>query len=462
MTKHKVLQTTVYSSLQKALTLSLLSGLTASVLLVASSFTNVSSPDSNRTAISFFASRPAAAQQISPQLRQYFLSNPLESSPRDPFLPTTKIDRPLSPLELSALEDNLDRLNNTAQRLLAEGRTDEAFLLWRRELRLRRVLGPVEEFNTISRVAQLAWDAQRPVEVQLLTLRTREIWETLRAALGVAEEEEVFDDIDEEDGSEPPRVLVSGRTESDIATLNALAQVFTTLRDVDSAADVYSQVVELSRRSNNDPTVQRQQLAELHLQWFEFADAAAIYLDLLKSARESNNQTQAAIYLERLIYSYQQADEVAFAARAQTELLALYQAQGEEEELARLLLATAKNYRLLNLPKNAITYYRAAYSAAQRFDQFSYSAEVLQDLGSLYEVLALNDQALGAYNLLVPVEQQAYNDYGVMNAYDSIGKLQRRIGNSFEALIAFEQALVIANRLGLDENYFVEQIESVT
>ena len=57
-------------------------------------------------------------------------------------------------------------------------------------------------------MAQLAWEAQRPIEVQLLTLRTREIWETLQAALGVNAEEEAFEEVREEDGSEPARVLV--------------------------------------------------------------------------------------------------------------------------------------------------------------------------------------------------------------------------------------------------------------
>ncbi len=449
MTKHKVLQTTVYSSLRKAYSSwqkAVLPAITVGALW----------------AMGLVVSPSATAQQISPQIRQYFLSDPLQSKPRDPFLPDPEIDRPLSSLEVSSLENNLNALNSTAQQLLAEGRTDEAFLLWRRELRLRRVLGPVEEFNAIARVAELAWDAQRPVEVQLLTLRTREIWETLRAAIGVAEEEEAFDELEDEDASDPVRGLVSGQTDSDIGVLRAIAQTFVTLRDVDSAADVYSQLIELSLRQNIDPTEQRQALGELHLQWFQFAQAADVYLALLQSARDSGNQMQETAYLEQLIYSYQQADEIAFATRAQTSLLALYQAQGEAEKLPQLLLATAQNYRTLNLPKNAIEYYRAAYSAAQRFDQFSYSAEVLQDLGALYEALALNSQALGAYDLLVPVEQQAYNDYGVMNAYDKIGQLQRRVGNSLEALKAFEQALVIANRLGLDENYFVEQIQSVS
>ncbi|MEO1388135.1 MAG: tetratricopeptide repeat protein [Cyanobacteria bacterium J06634_6] len=63
--------------------------------------------------------------------------------------------------------------------------------------------------------------------------------------------------------------------------------------------------------------------------------------------------------------------------------------------------------------------------------------------------------------MLEPVEEQTYDDYGVTNAYNSIGQLQRRKGNWLEALKAFERALVIANRLGLSEEYFIEQIESV-
>ncbi|MEL7227165.1 MAG: hypothetical protein AAGL17_20600 [Cyanobacteria bacterium J06576_12] len=163
-----------------------------------------------------------------------------------------------------------------------------------------------------------------------------------------------------------------------------------------------------------------------------------------------------------MAYTYQQAKSLPNAVRAQTDLLERYQAQGEEEEFPELMVAIAQNYRTLNLHTSAIDYYRAAYQAAQRFDQFSFSAQVLKDLGELYESLALTDDALGTYTLLVPVEQQAYNDYGVMNAYDKIGQIQRRRGDNLEALKAFERALVIATRLGIQEDYFIEQIGSVT
>lgn len=401
----------------------------------------------------------AVAQQISPQRRQYFLSDPLTTQPRDLLLPAIPVQRPLSPLERSALAERLDQLNQIAQQKLAARQSEAAFEIWQREVRLRRALGPTEEFNAIARVAALAWSAQQPVTVQLLTLRTREIWDAVKAELGLATEEFAATPVEE---SAPARDLVSGDADADIAALSAIAQTFTTLRDIDSAADVYQQLIALTVAGGNDPTAQQIALAELHLQWFQFAEAADIYLALLQTAKAEAGQAREIIYLERLAYSYQQADSPVNAVRAQTDLIELYQAQGEAEKLPELLLKIAQNYRTLNLPKPAIEYYRAAYSAAQRFEQFSFSARVLQDLGALYTTLALTDDALGAYTLLIPVAQQAYSDYAVMNAYDNIGQLQRRQGNRLEALKAFEQALVIATRLSLREDYFTEQIRSVT
>lgn len=407
------------------------------------------------------ATPPAAAQQISPQLRQQFLADPLTDNPRDPLLPNLPLDRPLSPLESSQLIADLNVLDQTAQQLLANGLGDEAFGLWRRELRLRRVFGPEAEFEAIQRVAEIAWNAQRPVEVQLLTLRTREIWLTVRAALGLDPDQLAFAEKTG-DGSQPERRLVSGNVADDMAVLETLAQTFITLRDIDSSVEVYQQLIEMSDRQNIDTTSQEISLAELHLNWFQFAEAADVYLALLTAAKANNNLPQQERYLKGLIYSYQQADSLLNATRAQTNLLEIYQTQGKGEKLPELMLAIAQNYRALNQPQNAITYYRAAYSSAQRFQQFSFSAQVLKDLGALYSVLALNEQALGAYELLVPVEQQAYNTYGVMEAYDNIGQLQQQLGNSDAALQAFQQGLVAANTLGIREDYFIEQIETIS
>ena len=415
------------------------------------------------------ASTQSLAQQITPERRQEFLSDPLTDDTPDPLLPPVTIDRTYSPLEIRTFEGQLTQLEQLAQQQLALGNPDQAFDLWLRQARLSRALGPLQEFEALRHVAILAWNQQRAGEVQLLTLRTREIWDTVQAALNI------FEESDEDTlgktparrptrdlADNPERMLVSGNDDSDIAVLLAIAQTFATLRDIDSSVAVYQQLIDITTAQNGDATTQRTELAELHLAWFQFADAADVYLALLKEARSKGNPLQETDYLERLVYSYQQAKSITNAVRAQTDLIELYQGQGQTEKLPGLLVAIAQNYRTLNQHQNAIDYYRSAYSSAQRFQQFSFSAQVLQDLGALYQSLALNDEALGAYNLLIPVEEQAYNTYGVMNAYDNIGQLQRRQGNSFEALKAFEKALVLADQLNLRQAYFIEQIESVT
>ena len=399
----------------------------------------------------------AIAQQVDPQVRAEFLSDPLTTEPRDSLLPVITVDRPPSPLELRALRENLDQLNGLAQERLSEGKVEAALELFLREIRLRRVLGLVAEFNAIAPVAELAWEQQRVQAVQLLTLRMREIWTAVQADLGSLEE---VSEADEAIVENTPSLLAASE-QSDLVVLRAIAQVFLELRDTESTIAVYRQMIDLTVAAGADPAALQRELADYHLTWFQFAEGANVYLTLLTSAREQGNQAAEIAYLERLVYSYQQANSLENAARARTNLVGLYQATGEEEKLPELLLAIAQNYRALNWTDDAISYYRSAYSTAQRFEQFSVSAQVLKDLGEVYRAIALIDEALVAYNLLVPVEQQAYNDYGIMNAYDNIGQLERQRGNAFEALQAFEKALVIANRLNLDEAYFIEQIESV-
>lgn len=400
----------------------------------------------------------ARAQQVDPLLRESFLADPLTQDPQDPLLPVLAVERPYSPLEKQAIAANLNQLNAQAQQQLATGNVDAAFALWRRELQLRRVLGTNQEFTAIARVAEIAWARQQSVDVRLLTLRAREIWAAAKTSLDVERE----DQLGGSDMGIPEDSLISGSATADIATLGDLANTFVTLRDVESAVEVYEQLIVLSRDRTDVQTVQQIALAELHLEWFQFAEATNIYLMLLSNAETTGDTEKEIEYLQQLAYTYQQAKSLPNAVRAQTDLLERYQAQGEEEEFPELMVAIAQNYRTLNLHTSAIDYYRAAYQAAQRFDQFSFSAQVLKDLGELYESLALTDDALGTYTLLVPVEQQAYNDYGVMNAYDKIGQIQRRRGDNLEALKAFERALVIATRLGIQEDYFIEQIGSVT
>lgn len=399
----------------------------------------------------------AQAQQLDPQQRQDFLADPLDE-PRDPLLPVLIVERSLSPLELSTLAEDLDELQRQAGALLQAEDTQPAFDLLLREVRLRRVFGLEAELEAIERVAALAWQRQRPVTIQLLTLRTREIWNAAQTDLGV-EIEPTFGGVDVGSPEDSP---ISGVLSEDKIALSSLAEIFTTLRDIDSAVEVYQQLVALDEENAQTTTAQQVALAELNLEWFKFADAANVYLDLLSEARADGETGREIFYLERLAYSYQQAESFSNALRSQTDLLDRYLALGEEEKLPNLLVAIAQNYQAINQPNNAITYYRSAYVTAQRLVQYSFSAKALQELGRLYRTVGNLDEALLSYNLLILVERQAYNDYGIMNAYDNLGQIYRQQGNLSEALRSFQQGLIFADRLTLQVDYFTQQIEAVS
>ena len=401
----------------------------------------------------------AQAQQLDPQQRQDFLADPLDE-PRDPLLPVLIVDRALSPLEIRALRNDLDELQQKAEALLQTGDAQEAFDLLLREVRLRRIFGINAELDAIERVANLAWQQQRPVTIQLLTLRTQAIWNAAKTSLGI-EPEAVLGGTSPGVEKDSP---ISGVPLADKVALTQLADIFTTLRDIDSAVEVYQQLIALSEDDGQSVTAQKIVLAELNLEWFKFADAADVYLDLLnqeKDGQTDSPSTREIFYLERLAYSYQQAESLPNALRAQTDLLDKYVAIGEEERLPNLLVVIAQNYQTIDQPNNAITYYRSAYAAAQQLEQFSFSAKVLEELGQLYRSVDDIDEAIISYNLLILVERQAYNDYGIMNAYDNLGQIYREQGELSNALRAFQQGLAFADRLSLRVVYFTEQIDAI-
>jgi tetratricopeptide (TPR) repeat protein len=375
------------------------------------------------------------AQQLDAGVRDAFLADPVDDVERDPLLPSLDVERAFSPLELYDLDQGLDLLDRQAQLLLNAGEMDDAFELWLREVRLRRVMGLAEELAALDRVSRLAWEAQRSTEIRLMSLRLREVWQAGVLADSLAESE-----------------------------LLQIAQLFETLRDEPSILAVYAQLADRAAQ-RGDGITQRDYLAKLaeqQLQWFNYDEAAAIYQRLLSDATAREQSVQQINWLRQLIYSYQQNDDYAQAATAQRQLAELYQAQGDVEKLPELLVALGNNYAKLNQSQTAIEYYRSAYSYAQRLQQYSFSSQVLLQLGQLYRDLNELDQAIAMYDLLVRVEGQSYNTYGIMNAYDLLGTVYRDQGDRASALAAFEAGLTQAQQLDHRQDYFQSQIQTVT
>ncbi|MEM9137872.1 MAG: tetratricopeptide repeat protein [Cyanobacteria bacterium P01_F01_bin.42] len=391
---------------------------------------------------------PSYAQRLDPVVRDGFLNDPLSDSPRDPLLPEPVVERELSPLERYELEQGMLRLDQEAQAALLAGDAETAFMNWMRLVRLRRLFGPAAELDAIAYVSQLAWDNQRSIEIQLLTLRLREIW---ALAQPLAEKA----DGDSEESGE--------RIQLDETQLIQVASSFQTLRDRDFAIALQQHLVDLAAAQGDEDTRHQRlnDLGAMQLQWFYYAEATELYAQLAANAKADDDPEQQIFFLTQQAYSAQQAEDYASAIPPQLELLALYRELGQSDREPALEIEIARNYRRLNQFEAALTYYRIAYATAQQLEQYGHSGNVLRDLGELYQSLDRLDDALEMYTLLVRVEEQSYNYYGMMHAYDQLGQIYRTQGNQANARQAFETGLRLAQQLDHQQDYFREQILTV-
>ncbi|NEP30516.1 MAG: tetratricopeptide repeat protein [Moorea sp. SIO3B2] len=368
--------------------------------------------------------------------------NPLELTAPDPLLPSLSPDEPLNPSERSRLKQALDELNAEAEAEFKAGNQSKAFDIWYREIRLRRVLGdPVAEVQTLGRVGGVAWNENNKQSVQLITARLEEI----------QQENEAEDSIN-------------------LPLLKALGKAYEQIRVPGQALTVYEQILADARNQGDMAAVEAtlKTMGELHMAWFDYPKAAETYEELLAQVqtdvpleplRERINEEVA--YLQELAYIYDQDQQPDQALPKKQQLVDIYLNQGNDTQIPALKIAIASDYNSLNQPEKARQTYQEAYALAWSLQQFAHASEALQPLAQLYLTSKQPEFALQVYEVLLQVEQQSYNYYGLMNTYDNIGQIYLEMNNYPQALAAFQKGLDLAESLQHREAYFVNKIQLV-
>ncbi len=201
-----------------------------------------------------------------------FLPNPLESKAADPLLPNP--DRPLTPAERDRLTLALDELNLKATAQFTAGDPVGAFDLWNRELRLRRALGPMAEVTALGRVGAIAWQQNNGSQTRWITQRLDHIAAPLAPRAGVS-------------GNVP----APASPPADADLLNALGWAYQQVRSPAPAIAIYQQLLASARQRHDavQETSVLQTLGQLHLDWFQYPQAADIYQQLLAQAKAQSD-----------------------------------------------------------------------------------------------------------------------------------------------------------------------------
>ncbi|MGG6237412.1 hypothetical protein ACQ4N7_02140 [Nodosilinea sp. AN01ver1] len=376
----------------------------------------------------------ALAQALPPAVRFPFLADPLQDDLLDPLLPRPTVSRPPSPLELYALEQALDQLALEAEALAGAGELEQARDIWRREIRLRRLLGVEPELAAINRVGQWLRDSTATQDLQLYAVRLDEI----RADLVLPEDRE---------------------------RLERLAETYVVLGAIDAAADIRRDLADAARLADNTADYRRQLeiLAALRSEWFYFPAAAEAYGELVALNQVEANPDDERRYLTLEAENLEQAQDFAGAIALQQRLLTLYQSdESLWPEIAPLQQRVAQNYLALGDVATAARQFQVAYTNAIDLEQFEIAANAINDLANVYKSLGRWADVGYLYEQLLVVAQQSHSAFTMMAAYDELGQVHEQLGATPSALAAYREGLVLARVLGTRQAYFEAQIARLT
>ena len=338
--------------------------------------------------------------------------NPLEQPTSDPLLPA--INRSLSPMEVRILQEALAQMNKQAKAEFEAGNQEGAFVIWYRFLRLHQQLSPLEEIEALGQVGTIAWEAMRGADVQIITKRLTAIQRKAERKVPLTPE-----------------------------FLTAFATAYGQVHSLDNSLDVYQKILKNNQHEGNLKAQEEtlNVLGGLYLAKFNYTKAAEIYEILLDLAKAQQNAYTQGLYLQELAKIYTQASNPENAVRIKEDLANSYLETKNLLAIPPLKIAIADDYVALGQAEKASQNYQEAFSLAWSLQEFGAAGEALNKLAKLYRDNNQKDYALRIYNELIKVQQQSYNYYGLMQAYDLIGQIYLEEKNYQQALSYFKQEI---------------------
>ncbi len=386
-----------------------------------------------------------------------FSPNPLFSTEPDSLVPSPPPDgQVLSQSQQEQLEPALIQLNAEATALLAAGNIPGAFELWNRELRIRRYFGLFNEISALQRVGLIAWNNSQRLYLKFITQRL----------------DQILQQVEKEDNNNPELI-------------QALGLAFRNVRAKEQALKVYQKIYD--QASQREDILSEEQalneIAQISMNWLDYSKAAETYEQLLELQQEirrirgdvpppepqpptpeNPNPTPPPTQvrsLQQLSFIYGQMGEPLKAIAAKEKLAGYYASQQNLFPIPEIKLGIGSEYEKLGQFEQAGLTYQEAYSIATSIQQFDNASWALERLGKLYRSQNQIQTALEIYQAQVVLNQQSYNFYGMMNAYDIIGDIYLEQKAYQQAIAAFQQGLALAQQLKYREDYFVKKIDHV-
>lgn len=350
---------------------------------------------------------------------------------RDPLIPQAYGKRALSSWEKYRIKQKIQELEQTATLAIEQDEIDRAMKLRYRQLNLIRVLDTTAEIKALAQVGAIAWSENRRQDLRNIAQRLVDI---------------------EAESTEKNQVSLK--------MAHQLAIAYQEIHYTDRAIAIYQQILAKQKPAGNVLVTQETlaTLGRLYLAIFDYENARVIYQQLLTNA---SNQQQQETYLLTLIKIQENSGKLDQAIANRNRLISQYLPQKKLSAIAHLKMAIARDYQTLQHSKLAINTYQEAWQISLKTKQLEISSNALNSLGQIYQQENLWQQAIWNYQQLIPIQEQANNYYGLINTYDTLGKINLQLKQNSAAKKYFQQGLSLAKTLNHQTEYFNHQLNQI-
>ena len=353
--------------------------------------------------------------------------DPLLLDSKDSLIPIGYGRRELSSFEKYRIKKEIAKLDQAAKNELDRNKIDSAMKLWYRRLRLTRIVDTKAEIEALGKVGAIAWSENRSVDVRNIANRL------------IA--------IQTEKGTD--KKLSS-------SLLVPLATAYEKVRYLDKAAAIYQQILANNKKSK-PKTLEK--LGELYLGIFDYDNASKVYQKLLA---EATSKEQKQLHLKALIEIYHNTEKHSKAIAARKQLIQQYTTDNKNNKIPALEIAIAQGYQTIKQIDKALQAYDRAFKKASDTKQIAIARDASLGKARLHQQIGNTEQAVNTYNKLLAIEQQTYNYYGLINTYDTIGKIYLKSGQKKKAKQSFKLGLEQAQKLNYKVDYFRDRLKSLS
>lgn len=173
--------------------------------------------------------------------------------------------------------------------------------------------------------------------------------------------------------------------------------------------------------------------------------AMALYKNLLAVEHPANDAYNRGDLLNSMGWSYRRTGQIDQALRYYQQSLPLALESGDSlligvvyNNLGSVNSAEGNYHNALEFLQKSLRYYKK-----QR-----YIAVTLNNIGGIYQELAMNDKALEYYSRSLKIREEIGSVHLLATIYNQLGSVQRDLGNYDQALIAYKKSLQFSRQAG--------------